>query len=85
MGAKERLTRARVKGGQRELHLMVIVKEKKGPSNDSKTPYKYFNSGSGYCKWGDNCRHSHDKKKDGKRKGQPVLLERYMIHSYIIL
>jgi hypothetical protein len=27
-----------------------------------------------YCKWGDNCRHSHDGKKGGKRKVEPSLL-----------
>jgi hypothetical protein len=32
-------------------------------------PCKYFDSGNGYCKWGDNCRLSHDDKRGGKRKG----------------
>jgi hypothetical protein len=38
-------------------------------TRDKKMPCKYFHSGNGYCKWGDDCRHSHDGKKGGKRKG----------------
>jgi hypothetical protein len=45
------------------------------PESGEKTPCKFFNSGNGYCKWGDNCRHSHDKKGGGgKRKDKPLLL-----------
>ncbi len=47
-------------------------RNKKDLSGEKKIPCKYFNSGNGYCKWGDNCRHSHEGKKGGKRK--PSLL-----------
>ena len=47
------------------------------PESGEKTPCKFFNSGNGYCKWGDNCRHSHDKKGGGgKRKERPLLLSK---------
>ncbi len=58
--------KARVRFGNRQRSL-------KKPSDDSKIPYKFFNSGNGYCKWGDNCRHSHEGKKGGKRKSALVL------------
>jgi hypothetical protein len=44
------------------------------PEKGDKTPCKFFNSGNGYCKWGDNCRHSHDKRKGGKGERKPALL-----------
>ena len=47
-------------------------RNQKDSSGEKKIPCKYFNSGNGYCKWGDNCRHSHEGKKGGKRK--PALL-----------
>jgi hypothetical protein len=43
-------------------------RNKKDVSADSDTPCKFWSSGNGYCKWGDNCRHSHKGKKGGKRK-----------------
>ena len=44
----------------------------KNNAGEKKIPCKFFNSGNGYCKFGDNCRHSHEGKKGGKRK--PALL-----------
>jgi hypothetical protein len=50
-------------------------RNKRNGNGESKTPCKYFFSGNGYCKWGDNCRHSHDEgKQGGKRKGAPALI-----------
>ena len=57
--------RGSAKGGNRQRNERVN-------QIDKKTPCKFFNSGNGYCKWGDNCRHSHEKSKGGKRK--PSLL-----------
>jgi len=74
-GGKGKANKGKGKGGAKGASPNgVRQRNQKGPSNDSKTPCKYFNSGNGYCKWGDNCRHSHDKKNNGKRKGQPTLL-----------
>jgi hypothetical protein len=56
---------AKGRGGDRQ-------RNKKDTSGEKKIPCKFFNSGNGYCKWGDNCRHSHEGKKGGKRK--PALL-----------
>jgi hypothetical protein len=33
-----------------------------------------YNSGNGYCKWGDNCKHSHRGKKGGKRKANSTVI-----------
>ena len=50
-------------------------RNKKGPGETSKIPCRNFNSGNGYCKWGDNCRFSHEvNKQGGKRKGAPSLI-----------
>ena len=49
-------------------------RNKKEVSAESDTPCKFWSSGNGYCKWGDNCRHSHKGKKGGKRKSSSVLL-----------
>ncbi len=50
-------------------------RNKRNGSDEVKTPCKYFFSGNGYCKWGDNCRHSHGDGKQGrKRKGAPALI-----------
>jgi hypothetical protein len=46
----------------------------KGPSDESQVPCKFWSNGNGYCKWGDNCRHSHSGKKGGKRKGSSTVL-----------
>jgi hypothetical protein len=46
----------------------------KGPSDESKIPCKFWSPGNGYCKFGDNCRHSHQGKKGGKRKGSSTVL-----------
>jgi hypothetical protein len=52
-------------------------RQRNQPEGGEKTPCKFFNSGNGYCKWGDNCRHSHDKKGGrGKRKDKPLLLSK---------
>jgi hypothetical protein len=40
--------------------------KRKGDSG--KPPCANYNKRNGYCKWGDNCRFSHDGPKDGKRK-----------------
>jgi len=49
-------------------------RNKKAPSAESEIPCKFFSSGNGYCKWGDNCRHSHKGKKGGKRKAPSTVL-----------
>jgi hypothetical protein len=49
-------------------------RNKKGPSGESEIPCKFYSSGNGYCKWGDNCKHSHKGNKGGKRKANSTVL-----------
>ena len=74
-GGKGKGKKAQGKGkGQRTSNSGDRQRNKKGSTEASKIPCKYYSSGNGYCKWGDNCRHSHAGKQGGKRKNSSTLI-----------